>query len=561
MIQNDDKKEEVTLQDLQDFAKMDLGRRGMLTKMFSGNVRGTLAQAAIKNKMAPSKASPRFDGGRASMRFERALKKNGKTQMASRRESQNLRDLRVKHRGNERAVQMEVREQQRNRKRKLNAVATTNTMADLVIQTGMDLQQLMSLREDFADLIARKHENSKSKAKGSVKNAITLEQLTDVLFSRFPDLEDGKAFRRALAVFDVDGDGFIDFDEFILALKRMDKDDDPTKNLEFIFDMFDESRDGEVELWEVSDAIEDHRKDIEDMHKYCKGLAQSLDIDGDGHINMNEFRGSLKKEKVFINFCYEGLAPVHPTTNACIKTISEFKARAMDAADPGGETPRNGKSSAPIAPVLRPDGKVIKPKVSPESVDLAVTSLFDGLLENFESFTSIDELTVESSYDHLAESWSLPPRGDEHDAECYNTYAKLFHLVESEDGEADGLAKSAALWTALTKSLTTICNARPETALAMKATMLFKLIQSGHEKHNPGAIHIDVCAEENVSVEQVQGHLDRMKNQLTEDMEYLLLNFDEWDKDGSGSVTQDELIEYVMQEPRVMRMLQCVFFL
>jgi len=65
MIQGDDKKEEVTLQDLQDFAKMDLGRRGMLTKMFSGNVRGTLAQAAIKNKMAPSKASPRFDGGSA----------------------------------------------------------------------------------------------------------------------------------------------------------------------------------------------------------------------------------------------------------------------------------------------------------------------------------------------------------------------------------------------------------------------------------------------------------------------------------------------------------------
>ena len=95
----------------------------------------------------------------------------------------------------------------------------------------------------------------------------------------------------------------------------------------------------------------------------------------------------------------------------------------------------------------------------------------------------------------------------------------------------------------------------------MKARMLFQLIQSGHEKHNPGAIHVDVLAEETVSVEQVTGHLDRMEEQLTNDMEYLLFSFDEWDKDHSGSVTQDELVEYVMAEPRVMRMLQCVFFL
>ena len=230
---------------------------------------------------------------------------------------------------------MEVREQQRHRKRKLNAVATTNTLGDLVIQTGMDLKQLMGLREDFADMIGRNEGGAQSTEKGGRKNAISLEQLSDVLFARFPDLEDGKSFRRALAVFDVDGDGWIDFDEFILALKRMDKDDDPTKQLKFIFDMFDESRDGEVELWEVSDAIEDHRKDIADMAKYCRGLAASLDVNGDDKINITEFRQSLKKEKVFINFCYEGLAPVHPTTNACVKAIAEFRARKIDAEDAG----------------------------------------------------------------------------------------------------------------------------------------------------------------------------------------------------------------------------------
>ncbi|KAH8067212.1 protein phosphatase 3 [Aureococcus anophagefferens] len=377
-------KDEVTLQELKDWCQTDLGRRGMLTKMFSGNVRGTVAQMAIA-EYKQRRPERKFGGG-ASMRFERALKKNGKTQMAAKRQDDNLRALRKKRRA-----------------------ASPTIPRD-------------------------------STEKGGRKNAISLEQLSDVLFARFPDLEDGKSFRRALAVFDVDGDGWIDFDEFILALKRMDKDDDPTKQLKFIFDMFDESRDGEVELWEVSDAIEDHRKDIADMAKYCRGLAASLDVNGDDKINITEFRQSLKKEKVFINFCYEGLAPVHPTTNACVKAIAEFRARMIDAEDAGArvgaDTPRTSSFVA-VAPALRPDGTVMKPK----------------------------------------------------------------------------------------------------------------LIQSGHEKHNPGAIHVDVLAEETVSVEQVTGHLDRMEEQLTNDMEYLLFSFDEWDKDHSGSVTQDELVEYVMAEP------------
>ena len=93
--------------------------------------------------------------------------------------------------------------------------------ADLVIQTGMDLQQLMGLREDFADILAENVKTGNVEMVGNhARNAITLEQLQDVLFARFPDLEDGKAFRRALAVFDVDGDGWIDFDEFVSGSTR-----------------------------------------------------------------------------------------------------------------------------------------------------------------------------------------------------------------------------------------------------------------------------------------------------------------------------------------------------
>ena len=91
-------KDEVTLQELKDWCQTDLGRRGMLTKMFSGNVRGTVAQMAIAEYKKRGGPERKFDGGRASMRFERALKKNGKTQMAAKRQDDNLRALRKKRR-------------------------------------------------------------------------------------------------------------------------------------------------------------------------------------------------------------------------------------------------------------------------------------------------------------------------------------------------------------------------------------------------------------------------------------------------------------------------------
>ena len=226
----------------------------------------------------------------------------------------------------------------------------------------------------------------------------------------------------------------------------------------------------------------------------------------------------------------------------------------------GADTPRTSSFVA-VAPALRPDGTVMKPKVSEESLEAAVKVLFDEILGSFDRFTSMDDLAVDAAYGHLEENWRLPPKDDAEDGDVFATFGELFKLGEAEDGDADGVASSVALWTALAKALIALRKSRPELQLDMKARMLFQLIQSGHEKHNPGAIHVDVLAEETVSVEQVTGHLDRMEEQLTNDMEYLLFSFDEWDKDHSGSVTQDELVEYVMAEPRVMRMLQCVFFL
>ena len=85
----------VSLAELRAWCAADLGRRGLLTKVLAGNVRGTLSRAAAVargKKEKEAQAKYRFDGGRATMRFERALKRDGARQMeekSRRRQSTN----------------------------------------------------------------------------------------------------------------------------------------------------------------------------------------------------------------------------------------------------------------------------------------------------------------------------------------------------------------------------------------------------------------------------------------------------------------------------------------
>ena len=148
------KDEKVTFAELRAWCAADLGKRGLLTKLLAGNVRGTLAHAAAVKRGKRAGDNYRFDGGRATMRFERALKRNPGKEKRKQRESVVVRDLRKKFNNDERAVQMALREKERLRKRKLHAIATTKNLTDLVIESGVKLERLMQLRNDFADILA-----------------------------------------------------------------------------------------------------------------------------------------------------------------------------------------------------------------------------------------------------------------------------------------------------------------------------------------------------------------------------------------------------------------------
>ncbi|KZV53889.1 hypothetical protein F511_00155 [Dorcoceras hygrometricum] len=92
--------------------------------------------------------------------------------------------------------------------------------------------------------------------------------------------------RRAMAELDSDGDGFIDFNEFKAFHGRGGWDGN--KELREAFDLYDQDKNGQIsasELLAVLRSLGD-KCSIKD----CRRMIGSVDIDGDGCVNFDEFR-------------------------------------------------------------------------------------------------------------------------------------------------------------------------------------------------------------------------------------------------------------------------------
>ncbi|EGB08167.1 hypothetical protein AURANDRAFT_16121, partial [Aureococcus anophagefferens] len=112
-------------------------------------------------------------------------------------------------------------------------------------------------------------------------------------------LEDGRVLQRATRAFDVNRDGKVDFDEFVIGMARFMPTDDVAAQLAYIFSLYDVNRDGNVELWEVTDVLEDHEDDLGNMYEHCLKVNWKLDLNGDGKITMGEFFKVMGSEKIY----------------------------------------------------------------------------------------------------------------------------------------------------------------------------------------------------------------------------------------------------------------------
>ena len=103
-------------------------------------------------------------------------------------------------------------------------------------------------------------------------------------------------------VFDKDGNGAIDFTEYIMALKATSLEL-PDQKLMWIFDVFDKDGSGTISEDEIDILVQGifdmskHEYEDKDVKEACKEIMDTIDSNGDGEITKNEFiENALKSQ-------------------------------------------------------------------------------------------------------------------------------------------------------------------------------------------------------------------------------------------------------------------------
>ncbi|CAF2809736.1 unnamed protein product [Rotaria sp. Silwood2] len=125
---------------------------------------------------------------------------------------------------------------------------------------------------------------------------LSKKQFTRLYKQFYEDGEADKICKDAFDRFDVDGNGSIDFEEFLLALS-VSSQANLEDRLSAAFDICDMSNDGQIDQRELTNWIttiydlvgETDRKGEKDPKRRAMEIMRSLDINGDRKLNKEEF--------------------------------------------------------------------------------------------------------------------------------------------------------------------------------------------------------------------------------------------------------------------------------
>ncbi|CAD7687517.1 unnamed protein product [Nyctereutes procyonoides] len=125
-------------------------------------------------------------------------------------------------------------------------------------------------------------------------------------FLSLPELQQNPLVQRVVDVFDTDGDGEVDFREFILGASQFSVRGDEEQKLRFAFSIYDMDKDGYISNGELFQVLKmmvgDNLKDWQLQQLVDKTII-ILDRDGDGKISFEEFSavvGGLEVHKKLV---------------------------------------------------------------------------------------------------------------------------------------------------------------------------------------------------------------------------------------------------------------------
>ncbi|KAA8550532.1 hypothetical protein F0562_002216 [Nyssa sinensis] len=122
---------------------------------------------------------------------------------------------------------------------------------------------------------------------------ITRKELSDSLQNLGIFIPD-KELHQMIENIDVNGDGFVDIDEFGALYQTIMDEKDEEEDMREAFSVFDQNGDGFITVDELRSVLASlglkQGRTVED----CKLMIKKVDVDGDGRVNYKEFRQMMK---------------------------------------------------------------------------------------------------------------------------------------------------------------------------------------------------------------------------------------------------------------------------
>jgi len=170
-------------------------------------------------------------------------------------------------------------------------VLTEDQAQQLAASSGLEVVQV---REQF-DAFVAEHPNGKMKKK----------EFREMMSKALPGKDAGKMEKHVFRIYDTNGDGYIDFPEFMVVFYIM-SDGTPEEVLGKIFRVFDVNGDGTITKKELKRLIKDmygllNADNPEEASKelITNSAFAEMDKDDDGKITLAEFTGACMDQEKF----------------------------------------------------------------------------------------------------------------------------------------------------------------------------------------------------------------------------------------------------------------------
>jgi serine/threonine-protein phosphatase 2B regulatory subunit len=162
---------------------------------------------------------------------------------------------------------------------------TSSTVLDNIVQgTNFDRDEVDRLRKRFMKL--------------DKDNSGTIERDE---FLSLPQISSNPLATRMIAIFDEDGGGDVDFQEFVSGLSAFSSKGNKEQKLQFAFKVYDIDRDGYIsngELFIVLKMMVGSNLKDQQLQQIVDKTIMEADLDGDGRISFEEFSKMVESTDV-----------------------------------------------------------------------------------------------------------------------------------------------------------------------------------------------------------------------------------------------------------------------